>query len=181
MPRTPEEYKALRNEYKPDVIKFIFLLESPPANGGYFYDKMNLTHQVLFKAMMWCIGYEYRGLSEEIKETGLKQFQKYGCFLVDAVYTPINNVANFRERNQILKDNLPNLLRDLRELGISKTVKIIAVKVNIWQIIRSQLIFRDYNVINANVIVPFPSNGNQNRFKDAITLIKQNNNIESFC
>jgi hypothetical protein len=45
-------YHKLRKKYLPDRIKLIFLLESPPASGDYFYDPAGRTTEQLFSAMM---------------------------------------------------------------------------------------------------------------------------------
>lgn len=86
MPHPPDYYKNLRNLYHPSKekipVKYIFLCESPPHNGGYFYDKNNTSHQNLFRAMMWCINYKYEDLNSETKDEGLRKFQKSGIYVV---------------------------------------------------------------------------------------------------
>jgi len=127
MPRTTEHYKAFRNQFKPEGIKLIFLLESPPANGGYFYDTSDVANQFLFKAMMQLVSFEYQNpLTPIIKEQGLRRFQSCGCLLMDATYTPVNQLNN-GDRNLLILANYPNLFADL-QANCSGSNRIIIVK-----------------------------------------------------
>jgi len=47
-----EYYLRFRNKYHPTNIKTVFILESPPASGKYFYDESGNVSEPLFKAMM---------------------------------------------------------------------------------------------------------------------------------
>ncbi len=43
-----EYYLKLRNKYLPESLKIIFILESPPASGKYFYNETGKTTEPLF-------------------------------------------------------------------------------------------------------------------------------------
>ena len=45
-------YLKLRQKYLPKKIKLIFLLESPPESGDYFYNSDSRTTESLFSSMM---------------------------------------------------------------------------------------------------------------------------------
>lgn len=47
-----DNYIRLRNKYHPNILNLIFLLESPPVSGKYFYDESGKTSEPLFNALM---------------------------------------------------------------------------------------------------------------------------------
>ena len=53
-----KSYLEYRNKYKPENILAIFVLESPPKSGKYFYNNEGDISEPLFKAMMKLIGFE---------------------------------------------------------------------------------------------------------------------------
>lgn len=182
MPHPPEYYKKLRNNYHPNnkgiPVKYVFLCESPPYNGGYFYDKNNTSHQNLFRAMMWCISYQFEKLNTDTKNKGLMKFQESGCLLVDSIYEPVDNIKNDEKRDEKIKNNVGNLINDLNSIDRSNKFKIILVKANICRILPEYL--NDFEILNKDVVVPFPSSGHSTCFETAIRLIKILNKIVTF-
>lgn len=154
------KYKLLRNKYLPSKIKVVFILESPPANGSYFYNSEGGAGEILFRAFMKVIGYD--ASQDIIKNKGLKEFQKRGMLLVDSVYTPVNNLPR-QIRDEKLKDNYPNLVKDLNSL-ISKKVPIILVMRNVRMIHENKLVADGFNVMNNGITVPFPLHFHIERF-----------------
>ena len=82
-----EYYIKLRNKHHPSNLKLIFLLESPPVSGKYFYDVTGKTTEPLFSAMMKFLSY-----SPTDKKDGLEHFKSNGFFLVDATYKQVNKL-----------------------------------------------------------------------------------------
>ncbi len=82
---TKEYYFRLRKHYQPPKIKTVFVLESPPVSGKYFYDESGLVSEPLFSAMMKLLP-----IVPQTKKEGLQQFASTGHFLVDATYEPVN-------------------------------------------------------------------------------------------
>lgn len=107
-------YLNLRQKYLPDKIDLIFLLESPPATGDYFYDPSGRTTEQLFTAMMKLI--DCRPSS---KAEGLTEFARQGRVLADATYSPVNKIKSQSQRNKAILRDLPNLIDDLRTLTAS--------------------------------------------------------------
>ncbi len=153
-------YIRLGNKYLPEKFRAIFILESPPSSGKYFYNASGRRTEPLYKAMMECV----LGLSPvPKKDAGLKKFQEAGYFLVNATYVPVNEKSN-KERNfQILKD-FCNLVSDLKKITNNKNTRIILVKVNICQLLEPLLSGCGFNVINNGAVIPFPSHGWQKEF-----------------
>jgi hypothetical protein len=157
-----EYYISLRNKYFPKKMKIVFILESPPVSGKYFYDENGRTTEPLFSAMMKLLIFRPRD-----KQEGLKYFAEKGYFLVNATYEPVNKLKH-KNRNDTILRNYQNLVADLRKHGVSKKINVILVKANICRLLESKLLSDDFNVKNRGVIIPFPSNGRQKEFSTAI-------------
>src|SRR4030095_14834794 len=132
-PYPPEYYIDLRDQYKPKKTGLVFLAESPPENGGYFYDTRDLDHQLLFRAMMKLIGYRFEKLDRKTKEGGLREFQMYGCILVDAIYYPVNRLPD-KQADILIAANYRNLISDLNSL-VNNKAKIIIVKTSLYNML----------------------------------------------
>ena len=157
-----EYYQNLRDKYLPDNLKYIFVLESPPASGLYFYDESGKTSEPLFKEMMKLLN-----VTPKNKRDGLKLFQKAGYLLVDATYQPVNELKG-KKRNDVILRDFSNLVEDLEKVSAGKQIPIILVKANICRFLESRLMQKGFNVLNNGVVVPFPSTGHQKRFHEKI-------------
>ena len=157
-----EYYLRLRKQFFPDILNTIFVLESPPASGKYFYNERGNITEPLFKAMMTLT---------EIKATtkidGLLLFQKKGYCIVDATYTPVNHLKG-KKREQTILHDYNNLITDLNDLSNSKKPDIILIKANICRLLEQRLLKDGFNIKNNGVVIPFPSTGQQNNFADSI-------------
>lgn len=69
-PLVKADYLNFRNRFIPLNTKIIFVLESPPASGKYFYNPDGKTSEPLFRAMMK----DVLGITPSSKEEGLKEF-----------------------------------------------------------------------------------------------------------
>lgn len=166
-------YIKLRAKYQPSKIKLIFVLESPPASGNYFYDPTGRTTEPLFAGLMKAIGEQ-----PATKEEGLHAFPRKGFFLVDATYKPVNHIRNNKKRNERILQDLPKLIRDLKTTIRNKRVKIVLVKANICRLLEEPLTAAGFNVINNETVIPFPSHGNQKKFHQTIEKLFARNKIK---
>jgi hypothetical protein len=160
--KNKEYYHRLRNKYLPDKLKNIFVLESPPASGKYFYDESGKINEPLFKAMMKLIGFNPKD-----KRKGLQLFQKIGYFLVDATYQPINNLKG-KKRNDVILRDFTELVKELKKFCHCNQIPIILIKANICRILEPRLRQEGFVVQNNGLVVPFPSNGWQKSFFEKI-------------
>ena len=151
-------YVKLRNRYRPRRIRAVFLLESPPVSGKYFYEERGRTSEPLFRAMMGLLD-----LAPASKPEGLRQFQNAGYLLVDAVYYPVNGMS-YSLRDATISRNVPNLVRDLRQLGIGRLTPLVLVKTNVYRLLNRPIVAHGFNVLNGGTPIPFPSHGWQKKF-----------------
>lgn len=92
--------EQIRDRYRPPVVKLLFVGESPPAGGNFFYKGDPLTSHVQ-------MAFE-RAL--EVKFDGYESFFQYfralGCFLDDLSRIPVNSLPD-PEREDALKECMP--------------------------------------------------------------------------
>lgn len=157
-----EYYYNLRNKYCPKNIGIVFVLESPPASGKYFYDEEGDVSEPLFSAMMKLLK-----SNPQNKREGLTYFADSGYFIVDATYQTVNKLQGKKRDDKIL-ENYENLVADLKKLGDPKQINIILVKANICRLLENKLISIGLNVQNNGIVIPFPSTGQQKKFFEGI-------------
>ncbi len=93
---TRSDYILLRDRYLPSTRKVVFVLESPPISGRYFYNPDGSVSEPLFLAMMK----DVLEIIPATKGEGLQEFANRGYLLVDATYTPVNDAQlSQRDRN----------------------------------------------------------------------------------
>ena len=158
-------YLKMRNRYHPSNLRHIFILESPPDSGKYFYDECGKVSEFLFKAMMRFIEF-----TPSNKKEGLEYFQKCGYLLVDATYRQVNNLT-CSERDKIICEDFDLLLEDLSNINPEKKIPLILVKANICEILEDCLEQKGFAVLNNKTKIPFPSTGNQNKFHEKLVQI----------
>ena len=157
-----EKYLSLREKYLPEKLEIIFVLESPPASGLYFYDENGKTSEPLFAAMMKLLNF-----SAKNKKEGLELFQKEGYIIVDSTYEPVNRLKG-RQRNDVILRDFDALIEDLEGLNPGKRVPLVLVKANICRLLEPRLKRHGFNVKNNGTVVPFPSTGQQKKFHEEI-------------
>jgi len=158
------EYLRLRSPYVPVHRRIVFVLESPPKSGLYFYNPDGRVSEPLFSAMMKDI----IGLNPKSKDEGLREFASRGFLLIDATYTPVNHDhLSDRERNKRILDDLPVLVDELRQYVGSGT-GVVLVKANVCELLEPVLLAHGFPILNRGMTIPFPSNGQQNRFRETV-------------
>ncbi|MEO8514568.1 MAG: hypothetical protein ABI543_13485 [Ignavibacteria bacterium] len=187
MHRTPEEYRALRNKFKPDNINMIFLFESPVADGAYFYDPKNHQNDFVFKTMMRLIDFKYNHLNEQIKLQGLKKFKETGYYIIDSVYEALDSELAPKKKEGTILKNYDNLIDDLKDISADKKhIPIILVKSNLFALLNSRLKTSEFNVINESIVVPYLAHGKEDKFLKKLMevficqVIIVNSNLKSY-
>jgi hypothetical protein len=158
------EYMRLRAPYLPQHRRIVFVLESPPKSSLYFYNSDGRVSEPLFSAMMK----DVIGTRPNSKDEGLCEFAHRGFLLIDATYTPVNHDhLTPRERNKRILDDLPVLIGELREY-VGRKTRVVLVKANVCVLLEPILTMHGFPVLNRGKVIPFPSTGQQNRFREAV-------------
>jgi hypothetical protein len=161
------DYLAFRRKYQPESLRLIMVAESPPVSGKYFYNPEGAVSEPLFSAIMQQIG--EKPLS---KNLGLARLKEAGWLLVDATYEPVNDYPDRKKDSVILRD-YPHLLGDLTKLDPDQSVPIVLIKVNVCRLLEPRLSKDGFSVINRNKSIPFPSNGQQGKFRSQFSELIQ--------
>ena len=164
-----EYYLRKRAEYTPDKLRLIIVAESPPASGKYFYDTDGRKSEPLFSALMSSV----LNFDPSDKNAGLTEFMNRGCILFDATYEPVDKGLTPKRREEVILRDYPKLRKDLLDLTPNKEVPLLLIKANVCRLLDGRLCADGFKTVNAGVVVPFPSSGQQKKFKIAIApLIK---------
>jgi len=161
---TKDEYLRIRAPYLPEDRRIVFVLESPPKSGLYFYNSEGPVTEPLFRAMMS----DVLGIRPKSKEEGLREFASRGFLLIDATYTPVNHdYLSCQERNRRILRDLPVLVDELHRY-VSPSTGVVLIKANVCKLLEPVLQERGFPVLNQRKRIPFPSHGQQGKFRMAV-------------
>ena len=160
-----DKYSVARNKYKPRKVNLLFIAESPPSSGGYFYSEKTIGKDHLFRETMkalklWPSGRPMqKGLD---KRSMLDEFRSLGFFLIDTCELPVDKLPPRQRRISTFEgaSTLPKRVEALdpeRILIVKKTVFKPAIQA------LSETEFED-RVLNTEPL-PFPSHGNQKKYR----------------
>jgi hypothetical protein len=144
--------ETLRKSFQPDCITTLFVGESAPDSGRFFYS----GDSSLFHAMKRAFG---------SKETFLGDFKKKGFYLDDLARMPINKLER-RERSRRREEAVPELAKRLIEY---KPKAVVVVMRAILPKVRQAM--RMAGISYEPFCVPHPAFGNWTRFSNAMTEI----------
>src|SRR4029077_19516668 len=88
-----KEVEAVRARYRPERIKTLFVGESAPYSGDFFYCGNTAMLRYMRRAVELAFG-----------ETGnfLESFKAYGWYLDDLVLTPVNHLTKSQRKAKCL-------------------------------------------------------------------------------
>ncbi len=141
--------EELRRSFRPGLITTLFVGESAPDSGRFFYS----SDSSLFHAMKRAFG---------SRETFLKDFKKKGFYLDDLVLTPINKLER-NERSRQRQEAIPELAKRLIEY---KPKAVVVVMRAILPMVQKAM--RMAGISHEPFCVPHPAFGNWTRFSNAM-------------
>lgn len=159
--------QELRERYKPAEIKYLLLAESPPLSQPdqlrFFYNPEKEWWDFFFRSVMEVVFPEFKtSYKKGDKGKWLDRFKEAGFFMMDAVDTPINTITE-KERERVIRSEIKARIAAIENL-VSRETPIFLIKKNIFNIFHLILKELGFNVCH-NEILPFPSTGQQERFK----------------
>jgi hypothetical protein len=144
--------EELRKSFRPDPITTLFVGESAPDSGRFFYS----GNSSLFHAMKRAFGSQ---------ETFLDDFKRKGFYLDDLALTPINKLDK-HERSRLRWKATADLAKRLMNYEPKAIVVVMrAIKPMVQEAMRKAGISYD------PFCVPHPAFGNWTRFHSAMTEI----------
>ena len=92
-------FENLRYHYKPNNIEILFVGESRPQGGTFFYQEDSSLYRETKKA--------FNKYFTQDNFT-IDNFKQWGCWLYDICENPVNNLGNF-ERGRLIHESIPQL------------------------------------------------------------------------
>jgi hypothetical protein len=155
-----DSYELLREKFRPRCTRVLFIGESRPANGTFFYR----GDSRLAKYTCEAFGPQDGPIPE--MSSFLERFRALGCFLVDLCPQPVNHLAR-RERRRAHRDGesvLASTLSNLRPLAIVVVMTAIAQSVaRATQMAGIATTPRD--------VLPFPAQGHEREYVSSLRAI----------
>lgn len=100
--------ERLRNRHRPDRVQILFVGESPPASGRFFYQADSGLYRAVRETFVAAIA--------PLAETDfLDSFRSLGCYLVDLCSEPVDKMP-VRDRRRAWKAGETRLARTIRAL-----------------------------------------------------------------
>jgi hypothetical protein len=122
--KTKREREKLRQSFRPPHIQLLFIGESPPASGRFFYS----ADSGLYRAMRMAFQTVGAGIDDE---NFLATFQRRGCYLTDLCHEPVDHLDPDQRRalRTAGEKDLARQLKRLRPAMIAPVLRSIATNV----------------------------------------------------
>jgi hypothetical protein len=151
-----EAVETIRTRYRPERITTLFVGESAPHNGSFFY----YGNTSMLRQMKLVV-------ENALGESGdfLQTFKAYGWYLDDLVLEPVNQMPNPQRKARCLaaQSSLSDRISEYQPLAIVSRL------LGIERIVDAAAISAGSNAIR--FAVPFPGMGQQARFQAAMATI----------
>lgn len=152
--------EQLRNSYRPEHIQVLFIGESPPAGGTFFYHgNSRLFHET--RQAFASLGYE-----TSTPQEFLRNFQQSGLYLDDLCHSPVDNLT-LPERRRRWEKERPHLAERLQTLNPES---IVVVMKKIVPQVKQSAIEADLSQVPLYEL-PFPTYGNQRAYREQLARI----------
>lgn len=172
--KSADRFASARERYRPDAVRVLFIAESPPSSGGYFYFTTTVGKDHLFRETMkalqlWPMKRPMRkGLD---KRPLLDEFQRMKYFLIDTCNRPVDKLSHKLKTKHVARgaSSLGSRIKNLDP----KTI--IIVKKTVFRPVRDAMGKAGLGdrVLNEKPI-PFPSHGNQRKYRATLRRLIHN-------
>lgn len=105
---TRTERETLRQSFRPVRVQLLFIGESPPASGRFFYSR----NSGLYRAVRAAFQIADSSISDD---AFLESFMHYGCYLTDLSSDPVDHL-DVRERQLLSHKGERRLTRQIQNL-----------------------------------------------------------------
>lgn len=113
-----QQRERLRQEFRPTAVRLLFIGESPPASGRFFYRR----DSGLYRAMREV----FQMIDPSIPEaTFLNVFQESGCYLFDLCPEPVDHLSATARRDacRLAQNNLSRVIGRLQPAMIATLLR----------------------------------------------------------
>jgi hypothetical protein len=156
--------ETLRQKYKPDEIRVLFVGESPPAGGTFFY----AANSNLFRAMASAFAQAFGSRVPNAAEF-LEFFREAKCYLDDLCLEPVNHMTSSARRRARRAGEKPLAER----LKVDTPLVTVAVPLSVQPHLESALLQAGLASVPVYGL-PFPAMGHQHRFAtELVALLRE--------
>lgn len=149
-------FEKLRNNYRPHLIEVLFVGESRPQSGTFFYQGNSILYRETEKAFN-----EYFG--DNI--FNLDSFKNWNYWLYDICESPVNGLPD-KERNAEIMRNIPRLEKFIE--SVNPKYIVVCKKGMVTKAILDSKIMNKYHKGKTIFFLPFPSNGRQGEYRKGL-------------
>ena len=173
------EFQKAREKYEPEIIKYLFVSEAPPAieSDRYFYFRDVRAKDDLFLNLMMALyplTYKSYLPVKEIrksKKTFLDMFMSNGCYLIDSVDEPMPQGLSSGQKTAKIKENRENLLNKINKIS-SEHTKVILISSTVFAACYDYLKENGVNVANEKGgSIYFPDRWNKDKFHSQMKVL----------
>lgn len=149
-------FENLRNHYRPDRIKVLFVGESRPQGGTFFYQADSALYRETKKAFN-----EYL----DRNTFTLGNFKHWNCWLYDICDDPVNDLSE-AQRTNCIHENISRLADFVQKAD--PELIIVCKKGTVKSEIEKSDVMKDYRAEKNIFFLPFPGSGNQIKYRDGL-------------
>ncbi len=113
----PNPQEILRLKYRPAKVRILFVGESPPASGRFFYERNSGLYRAVrdaFRVVQPTLG----------DDNFLPAFQDAGCYLVDLCLTPVDHLDR-KSRLSVCIRSQASLSRQIETLAPETIITVV--------------------------------------------------------
>ena len=136
-------YEEARLKYKPTYVKALFIGESRPVGGKFFFNENSNLYFATEKAFNQVSSVNFN----------CEMFKKYGCWLYDVCNVPVNNLP-LSEKKQLIRKGIPALKKILCELNPEYVIVI--KKGDFGNIVYPEILKEGFIDGETSCLLPFP-------------------------
>lgn len=171
------QYDKIRQQYLPGHIRVLLIAESPPPSAKtqssrHFYRSEQVRQDDrLFVNTIKALYPETTELKESEleanKEEWLQRFKHDGWYMIEALPESQKHEVTKKQRQELIRDNLPALLEKVKRLAHSDT-KVILIKSNVFDVAAEPLRQAGFNVLNKELL-DYPGHFNQRAYREKLS------------
>ena len=171
------DYDQARQKYKPDVIKYLLIAESPPPSSAeisssrqFYRAEYQKADDRVYANTMRVVFPEAAELDskdlEAQKEQWLTRFKEAGFYMIEALEVSQQHEVTKKERQEKLAAAADRLVERVRELASADT-KIILIKSNVFVVMAKPLREAGFTVLNTELL-DYPGRFNQRDYREKL-------------
>lgn len=182
MSKVYDRFEIARLKFKPEIIKFLFIAETPPksdSNRFFYFENVEKQDSLFLETMKALYPLETQNVeTREIrrrKEEFLNSFKNDGFYLVDSLDKPFDEKYSSDKKIRLIKEGQYRLLEKIKPL-ISIDTKVILIAAPVYRANFQYLKENGIPVIN-NELIDFPGSGGQKKFREKLRKVIELNSL----